>query len=492
MRGVSAIEANRLIGPAYNSRELIYPEGDTQDIVRVVVDVEKSHRHELKAFSRIFLPTKAGLKALWEFVKYNIEYQEDPDPYQYVQTPAHLWATRKGDCKSFTVFICAVLHNLGIPYQIKFVSYHKRNKNVTHVYPVAVLEGEEIILDAVWHSFNQEKVPYYHPIKINRMAQVYKLSGVGAASAVKTYEQEIDQILASIPDSVIYDGPGDITQMTAGEFERWQTSQLWDARAQTAAPQQAEQLRAAAKALRRGSVAGIGALDDAYADSVNKILVQTKLKAKPAFEPLDLMVAAGIRGGVADFFKNLGAKVKEAWSKIVNWVFKGPAREVGPYFLFLFTSSGEQKGEVAKRLVQQTKVFGWLEKVGKFDRGQLMREFAAGIVDKFGKTPTEIIAEAKAGIVPGVGSISRSAFIGTPFLVVAVSAIRTLIEIIQKVSALFKKDGKDAGEIREQYASDPALLKAQQETTKPPAQGEGSGMTTPLLLAALGAGLFLF
>lgn len=502
MRGVSATDASRLIGPASNTQELIYPDGDTQDIVRVVVDVEKSHRNELKAFSKIFPPTKAGLKALWEFVKSHIEYQEDPDPYQWVQTPAHLWATRKGDCKSYTVFICAVLHNIGVPYQIKFVSYSRRNKNVTHVYPVAFLEGEEIILDAVWHTWNEEKKPYYHPIKINRMAQVYKLSGVGAVQAtlsVEQYNKELDKLLATIPDDVIHMGPGDVTAMTAGEFERWQISQLWEARAKTAPSAQAEALNASAKALRRGTIAGIGSIPTAYAESVQQVLMQAKLKVKPAFPSFDLMDATGltgaaISGGLGDFFRKLGDKVKEAWQKLVNWVFKGPAREAGAYFLFLFTDKSDQRGEVSKRLAEQSKVFNWLQKVGKFDTGQLMREFSAGIVDKFGKTPTEIIADARQGKIAGIGS--HRAAVGAPFVAVAVSVIRVIIEIIQKVAALFKKNAQDAGQVREQYASDPEVIKAMYEqpassSSNSPNQGSGGGANMGIL-AALGLGVFLF
>ena len=146
------------IRPAKNKETLRYEDGNTVDIQKVIFEVNSDKIwKDTEDLSQRFEKTKSGLNDLWRFVKHKIRYQEDPDGFQYIKYPAKLWADRKGDCKSFTLFIVSVLQNLGIKYTIRFTSYKRGSEIVTHVYPVAHLDGEDIILDAVWYYFNSEK-----------------------------------------------------------------------------------------------------------------------------------------------------------------------------------------------------------------------------------------------------------------------------------------------------------------------------------------------
>lgn len=132
------------------------PYFETQDIIDTVLYGDSRAGKETKLLAKQF--SKRDLSKLWLFVKENIRYKED-GKNQFVQHPATLWKSKKGDCKSFSLFIGSVLKNMGIPYKYRFVSYKKGD--VTHVYVVAMLQGQEIILDAVHHTYNEE-VPYYH------------------------------------------------------------------------------------------------------------------------------------------------------------------------------------------------------------------------------------------------------------------------------------------------------------------------------------------
>ena len=163
--------------PKYKD-ELIFKDGDTDDIISVIVDtINDNNKHQTASFSKQFSPNKGGMLNLFEWVKFNIRYKEDKDGYQWVKSPARLFAEGIGDCKSFTIFIVSVLENLGLKYIVRFASY-SRDKQITHVYPIAILpNGERIVLDAVWGKFNSEKQYTYK--KDYSMAQIYKLSGIG-------------------------------------------------------------------------------------------------------------------------------------------------------------------------------------------------------------------------------------------------------------------------------------------------------------------------
>jgi hypothetical protein len=151
--------ADRLIVPHTQRKKMLYRKGDTDDIITVVLKVLEENRQDTGDFAREFTPDFSGMEELWHFVKENIRYREDPDGVQWIQTPAYLWHhTRRGDCKSFTVFIASVLHHLGIPYLIRFVSYD-RSKVPSHVYPIAFIQNSPVIMDAVYIDFNLEK-PY--------------------------------------------------------------------------------------------------------------------------------------------------------------------------------------------------------------------------------------------------------------------------------------------------------------------------------------------
>lgn len=94
---------------------------------------------------------------VWSWVKNNIPYKRDPDQLQMIKLPSHLiHDTDGGDCKSFTLLCASLLHNLGLPVTIRYVSYND-SATPTHVYCYTQdKDGSPIIVDAVFKKFNAE------------------------------------------------------------------------------------------------------------------------------------------------------------------------------------------------------------------------------------------------------------------------------------------------------------------------------------------------
>lgn len=96
---------------------------------------------------------------LFDWVKKNVKYLQDDANHQISQLPSKLMRSRAGDCKSIALFIYAVLNNLNISCAYRWANY-EGGVAVNHVYVIAKdTNGDEIIIDPVYTSFNAEK-PY--------------------------------------------------------------------------------------------------------------------------------------------------------------------------------------------------------------------------------------------------------------------------------------------------------------------------------------------
>lgn len=190
--------------------------GDTRDIMSVLMDVvNKDHLvGQVRGFAKQYDSKTvdgqyAKLKKLWHWVRHEVRYQEDPVGTQDIKHPYRTYAERKtgtADCKSKTVFIYFVCRALDIPCFIRFVSYwddkavvfEKSRGNqvdygqIGHVYPVAVLGGQTVVLDAVHTQFDSEVRPVrvvdkfpevYSDTQIRRLAKEAKQHAIGSAAS---------------------------------------------------------------------------------------------------------------------------------------------------------------------------------------------------------------------------------------------------------------------------------------------------------------------
>ena len=96
---------------------------------------------------------------IWDFVYNHIAYRKDRDGYEQIRSPSRTWHDRRAgvDCDCYTTFISSILTNLGIPHQLRITKYSR--DYFQHIYPLAVHNGKEIIIDCVTDKFDYE-VPY--------------------------------------------------------------------------------------------------------------------------------------------------------------------------------------------------------------------------------------------------------------------------------------------------------------------------------------------
>lgn len=157
--------ANRTIPPPLGKSAIIHQQGDTGDIISVILEADAmpQAQNDTVNFAPYFAPpTLDKLEKLWHFTRHQIKYIADKEGHERVKLPSATWAEGYADCKSLSLLIGSILRNLGVPFVYRFAAYNG-NPNVTHVYPVAYFQGREIILDAVHHRFNEEE-PYSYVV----------------------------------------------------------------------------------------------------------------------------------------------------------------------------------------------------------------------------------------------------------------------------------------------------------------------------------------
>jgi hypothetical protein len=135
-----------------------YANGDTGDIIRVIMEADaisdRTVNHSglscLKGATRY-----DTLRNVWSFVKHNNLYRADRG-HQKVKTPAALFHSGTGDCKSYSISEAALLRALGFTgIRYRFAAYDN-SPDFTHVYVVCRLNGRDVILDAVHTRFDDE------------------------------------------------------------------------------------------------------------------------------------------------------------------------------------------------------------------------------------------------------------------------------------------------------------------------------------------------
>lgn len=504
-----------LVKPPVVRASLRKEDYNTKDIIDLVQEVLYTDVDDTADLAKTYPHTRQGLHKLYRDLYNRISYVEDPSLHQWVQTPSYLWHYRRiGDCKSLTVFISSILQNMGIPHYIRYVSYDfrrwVRKRNYTHVYPVAVLNGQELPLDVVYEKqeggqFGTEK-PYALKKDIKVKPGLYKLGSVEAqqqyADQVAATVAEMERALADVPDSIVQADGGDIMTMSEGQLERniWKDRYMAYAKHEPSLSKRL-QYQDAAKAMQRGTIAGIGSLQgDAFGRQVEDILRKTARKKAPAYDPVKvrLLVPTAPEMGsifkkVGNFFKKVGQKIGDLFKKFVNWIWKGPAKAMGPFYLFLFANKNKVKSpEIKRRIAAQEKSFRFIAKAGKFSEDKLKGVMLNSIKDKTGKDPREIFGLAGSSRIAGVPAVLAA--IGK----FVINAIGWVIRVIEKVVSLFKKNKTEAGRIDQSTSSDVLLLEeearlqaAAQTPTGTATDGEGGGGGALMAALTLGGALLL-
>lgn len=178
--------------------------GDTEDIMLRIMEVVNFRplERQVRNFAAEFggRPQEERLYNLWHFCRNEIKYQKDPRGKQFIKHPLAVYEDGFCDCKSLTILQVTVIKALGaqgydLTPIVRFASYDD-DERVGHVYPLVILPGgKEIILDAVYHRFDDEQEPT-HIIDImpnwatnKQKASINGFSGKNAGRGWNSYHQ---------------------------------------------------------------------------------------------------------------------------------------------------------------------------------------------------------------------------------------------------------------------------------------------------------------
>ncbi len=177
----------------------------TNDIVKVVVSVNRDYWHQCSEFAKQFQrPTEyETCKAVNDFVVENIQYKEDGSTHQYVKTPARLLKDKEGDCKSMSIFVASCLTCLQIPCSLRFVSFG--STDVKHVYVVTQsgLNVDPVEMIQKRRKFGEITL-FTHHIDMKANYGLAILSGVGSAEPYQAFLNGTDFLRNTRATNYIY------------------------------------------------------------------------------------------------------------------------------------------------------------------------------------------------------------------------------------------------------------------------------------------------
>jgi hypothetical protein len=132
---------------------------DTLDIIDVMLDAWPISRQQgalLLQFFDISSGESLG-RDIHKFLRTKIRYRADRGN-QIVQTPKRLLETKRGDCKSYSLFAASILHHAGYSVQLIYTNFDGTDWP-DHVYVQYFDEyGLKYFLDGTIDKFNSESL----------------------------------------------------------------------------------------------------------------------------------------------------------------------------------------------------------------------------------------------------------------------------------------------------------------------------------------------
>jgi hypothetical protein len=93
---------------------------------------------------------------VYNYCRKNLTYKKEGENLQTARTLPRILADGNGDCKHYTTLCCSVLNSLGIKTKMRLISQNFYNPEPTHIYCVAYINNEEVIVDPCMRNFNNE------------------------------------------------------------------------------------------------------------------------------------------------------------------------------------------------------------------------------------------------------------------------------------------------------------------------------------------------
>lgn len=177
-----------VLSPYKGKKYLIKENQSVNDIINAITEAHKIHRSEYKKIARYFLGDnkRQTAKNIYQFLRKNVPYKEEPENNQTIKSPAAIivtgmYGTEYNDCKNYALFSAGILQGLNdlgykIPFCFRFASYDIFDKTPGHVFVVVDPNTtNEIWIDPVIKEFDYKKKYYYKKDK----NMIYTISGIG-------------------------------------------------------------------------------------------------------------------------------------------------------------------------------------------------------------------------------------------------------------------------------------------------------------------------
>lgn len=142
---------------------IVMDNGEVKDTLRVIESVVWESIKDTKKVAELLKQStlEDTLRAIWEFLYYNIQYKLDKPGLEELRKPSRAWHDRITgiDCDCFSIFCSSILCNLGIPHRFRVTRYSQDHwQHIYVIVPKANTTGHYTV-DAVLGKFNYEK-PY--------------------------------------------------------------------------------------------------------------------------------------------------------------------------------------------------------------------------------------------------------------------------------------------------------------------------------------------
>jgi hypothetical protein len=170
--------------PFRNKKELINQWQGTNDIIYEIMNTHKLYEADYDRIASLFDTGNVydTSNEIWNFLKYNLTYNEESGEEQSVKSPsAILHPGENIDCKHYSLFAAGILDAIKRKYDdnytwyYRFASDKKGAKEATHVFVVVNDAGKEIWIDPCLSMFDYHKNWSYYIDK--QPMSLVKISG---------------------------------------------------------------------------------------------------------------------------------------------------------------------------------------------------------------------------------------------------------------------------------------------------------------------------
>lgn len=142
------------------------------DIASAIVKAIKESENSANVLKPYFSAnTKIeSCKKIFDFLKQVVPYIKESGNGQTAKTLNRILKDAKqygGDCKHYATFSSAICKALNIPCKLRLISQRFNDKTPNHIYTVAMVNGNEVIIDPVLKKFDTEaRYNYKYDINI--------------------------------------------------------------------------------------------------------------------------------------------------------------------------------------------------------------------------------------------------------------------------------------------------------------------------------------